>query len=576
MQSRPGSALLRLFPLSALVLTLASASLWAQDDGAAPPPGSGPPVPVHGSVVNRATGAALARALVRIDGSEVLAALTGQDGGFTIDGVPAGPHTIAVERPGFETVPQAGDSPEMQPHAIVVSAGMPPLALSLSPLNAIRLHLALSNGLPASTIGLTMFRRETDDGRYDWIEADNRQTTPAGEVRFHGLSDGAYLLATKPEYGNIRARGAECGPAAPLSMPGFASTFLPNAETSAGAAVVTVSGGQTVDLNYQLEPTTFYLVRVAVTHAAVPGGQDLTFRLLGRGGESLAYALHEDKDHTLCGYLPDGAYTLIAELPIDAGNRPRAAATPASLFGSMEFSVDGAASPGLRLALAPSSPTPIHDHYEPGPPAPPESANGNEEAEDSGEPLGLTVTPAHSVRSKSEQAPEADSNGEGSYSLSALAPGAYWIHAEASQTGVCLGTVTAAGEDLSQVPWNATAGGSGPPIDAVLRTDCAQMKLLLPPAAAGENQGDNAALFVYAVPLFPTLEDVAEAQIQPLSDSTAVLDALTPGPYRIFLFRTPRSIAFREPGVLDALGAGQDITLEPGDRQTVTLTGPAQ
>ncbi|MGC2618104.1 MAG: carboxypeptidase-like regulatory domain-containing protein [Acidobacteriaceae bacterium] len=585
MQSRTRSACRRLwcFGLSGLFVTLAPALVCAQQSSPVDADGplqatDGPPIAVHGMVINAASGSALPRALVRIDGSEVLAALTGSDGSFTIDGVPSGSHQISVQRPNFQEFSGAADALPFPSHSFLAAAGMAPLTLSLSPLNAIRLHLSLSTGLPPSTIGVSLFRQMVLNGRHAWMEADNRQTTPAGQIRFARLSDGAYLVASRPEFGNVRARDLDCGPSAPPMMPGFAAVFLPSSQDSAGAPPIHVSGGQTADASFELAPTIFYLVRVAVGHAPVADGWKFAPTLLSGSGEFLPYKLHEDKDHSLCTYLPDGAYSVALEATRESDNVPSDSASEREardVFGSLDFTVDGAALPGLRLALAPSALTPIHLHYEPAPPAPPRSS-GDEEEEERGEPLDLNLDAAHRVQPLGASAPEANAGEDGRYFLRPAVPGSYWIHAEAGQNGVCLGAVTAGGEDAASAPWIAGPSGSGPPIDVTLRTDCAQIKLQLGSGAATGGAADDSALYAYAVPLFPSLQNAASAQIQPLTQRTAEFDDLTPGPWRIFLFRSPHSLAFREPGALDALGSGQDVTLEPGEHQTITLTGPAQ
>jgi len=563
-------------------MVLAPVFVSAQDPSAtgsddSPPPAPGPPVAVQGTVINAATGAPLARALVRIDSSEVLAALTGNDGRFIIDGVPSGEHTIVLNRPGFKAFPQNSETWESVDRAVavMVAAGNPPLTLSLSPLNAIRVHVTLSNGVPASNIGLTLYRQSIADGRRAWIEDGNRQTDPSGESRFPGLSDGAYILATQPEYGNTRARDPDCGTAAPPAMPGYAVTFLPSATDSAAASPILVSAGQTADVNTELAPAIFYLVRFTLNHVAPADDGNLTLHLTSRSGEILPYVVHQEKGHGFCAYLPDGSYTAT----LDTSGQPASAVdssapSSTSLFANADFTVDGAAPAPLRLALRQTAATPIHFLYEPRRPAP--STAANDEDDEGGEPLEIAVIPVHSAQPRDSTALEAIAVEENAYNLSPVRPGPYWLHADTAQKGVCLGTVTAGGEDLASVPWIAGPSGSGPPIDAVLRTDCAQLKLALPPGASAENPGDDSALYLYAVPLFPSLQDAASAQIQPISQRTAELDDLTPGAYRIFLFRSPRSLAFREPGGLDALGSGQDITLQPGDRQTLILNRPPQ
>src|SRR5438046_732320 len=63
---------------------------------------------VHGVVKNAATGEPLPRALVRIEGDAMTGALTDGEGRFEIPGVPIGPETFQVIKPGFIDQASAG------------------------------------------------------------------------------------------------------------------------------------------------------------------------------------------------------------------------------------------------------------------------------------------------------------------------------------------------------------------------------------------------------------------------------------------------------------------------------------
>jgi len=98
--------------------------------------GTGPPVTVHGVVLNAATGLPLPRVLVKLESVEGVGALTGSEGQFEIPGVPSGLQTFTVLKPGFRGPGDSSESSGSADHSVLVAANMPDLAFSLAPENA--------------------------------------------------------------------------------------------------------------------------------------------------------------------------------------------------------------------------------------------------------------------------------------------------------------------------------------------------------------------------------------------------------------------------------------------------------
>jgi hypothetical protein len=579
----------RLLRVGLVVLCLAAGMVvLGQEEPPPPPPGfeppqepAGPPVTVRGVVMNAATGQPLRRALVTLTNTDNLGALTDGEGRFEIHGVPAGTETFTVMKPGFDEEVDSSDEQLTPPHVVTVASGMPELSFSLAPKNAIYGHVTLSTGVPALGIGLTLLHQTVVDGRGSWEEVGQHQTTPDGAFRYAGLRDGTYLLMRRPEFDNDRPAEPRCNADAPAEMAGYAAGFYNDAQDLAGAARIVVAGGQNAEVSLALSLTKFHLVKTTVT--GIPAGADweVTHTLMEHGGQDAEYPVHEEKDHSLCAYLPDGSYILAAnaalgqEVEWRAQNPPGSKAASREMAGFVEFSVEGKAVRNLRIPLAQRGTTPVHLHYEPAPPAPKkaQALGRGEVEEEEPEPLGLAAIRANVIANNSNARTEATETGGSSYELETVLPGQYWIAANAGQQGVCVGSVTAAGQNLARTPWTAGPSGTGTPIDAVLRTDCAKLTVQMPATLLAADSSEIANLYFYAVPEFDSVEGVTQGQIAQNGAHSAILDDLTPGRYRVFAFRAPRSIEFRNPAALDRLGPGQEVTLGPGSSVNLLLEG---
>lgn len=541
---------------------------------------TGPPVTVSGIVLNAATGRPLPRALVKVDGTQVVGVLTDGDGRFEIPGVSSGEWAFDVSKPGFRSAASGDDQYTPAFRQVKVASGMPELTFSLTPNGAIYGHLTLSSGSPALGIGLTLLRRTINDGRAEWEAPDIHQSTPDGNFRYSGLRDGAYLLMTEPEFDNEESKEPACNADSPAVMPGYAAQFSNGTRDIASAAPILLAKGQNVEIDLALQETNYHLVKVHLLRAPSGAGWAFSHMLLDQNGQEMPYPFHEEKDHSLCAYLPDGLYELAVQVSNDKGalaesDEPVATAPKAStknFTGVLDFSVDGAAATTLGISLAQVAPTSVHLNFEPGLPTTAKSASrGDEEPNPSVAPLDLSATRVNNSGQQPGAALSADQVSGTAYELEPATPGSYWIHASLNTDGLCLGAVTAAGQDMALVPWVVGPSGTGAPIDVVLRTDCAKLTVQLSAALPEEAVGQGATFYVYAVPLFGTVGGVPRQQIQQFGERSATFEDMTPGTYRVFALSAPRSIEFHNPVALERLGSGQQVTLEPGGSANLVL-----
>ena len=543
------------------------------------PPVGHSPVTVRGLVVNTATGDPVPHALVKTGDRPVLGALTDGEGRFEISGLPVGEKTFYVRKPGFRDPTVGEEGYGFAGHVVRVAEGMPEVSFPLAPDNSISGHVTLSTGAPALGIGLILVRQEFVDGRPGWKEVERHQSTPDGSFRYSGLRDGTYLVMSQPEFDNDRVVEPSCKAGAPTTIPGYSPQIYPASRELTDAIPIVLAGGQSVEVNLGLNLTEFHLVEVAV--APVPSGVGWKFShvLLDRGGGEPDFPIHEEKDHSLCAYLPDGTYTLTIKAERDMTRVGRAAlaagAHGLALASVLEFSVEGQAGRNLRGSLGEEVVTQVHLRYEPKPPAPvkgPSSSRDGEERED-GEPLTLFATRVNSVVRDHDTAVDASLSDESTYALEMASPGAYWIHATAARQGVCLGAVTSGGQNMARTPWISGSSGGGTPIEVVLHTDCAKLTVQAPAALLANGGGEEPTLYLYAVPEFDSVEGLVERQIVPGGDHSVMFEDLMPGPYRVFALHTKRSIEFRGAAAQERFGAGQEVMLAPDGSATLILEG---
>jgi len=585
---RQRSSFARVFATAISLALLAPAVVLAAQQPASPDPASpdsspasnAPLVAVLGVVRNAATGEPLARALVTLNGSHFRGALTDGEGRFEIAGVPSEVQNFAVIKPGFQDLLE--NRGRGLPHIVRVSSGMPELAFTLVPQNAIYGHVTLSSGAPAQGVGIVLMRQTISDGRVAWDQVDSHRCTPDGNFRFGGLPEGTYLLATQPEFDNIRAIEPRCNANTQQDMPGYAAVFYGDAQDLAGAARIVLAKGQSAEANLSLNLTTFHLVESAPIRLPNGANWKLTHSLLDHSGQQADYPVHEEKDHSLCVYLPDGSYTMEEQVVNQKEELPGTNASSGSesnreMAGFTPFSVEGHAILNLHVPLAPTASTSVRMRYEPSPPKPEKPGKSNdEEPMRESDVLSLSAVSVNPAATGRDLTVESEPISETSYQLPPAVPGAYWIGASSGRQGVCVGSVTAGGQSLANTPWTVGASGAGPPIDVVMRTDCAKLTVQMPASLAAANAGEGATLHVYAVPAFDSMEGVAETQVEQFDARSAALEDLPPGEYRVFAFTSPQSIEFRTPAAIDRLGAGQQITLAPGADATLVLEGISQ
>lgn len=574
---------------------LASAPTPAQE----PQPASlnastGPLATLHGVVLNAATGAPLARALVQVEGDANTGALTDAEGRFEIPGLPVGPQAVQLVKPGFlDQVFFPGGASYWGPrtganHSIQVTAEMPDLIFTMTPTNAIHGRILLSTGDPAEGISVTLVMRTIEDGRASWKAVSTVKTNSEGAYRFARLDNGDYTIYTEPAMDSVLAALlAANGKEASMARNGFPSQFFSEARDLAGATKIHLVGGQDLEANLSLSLQPFHTV---TAQAILPSGQNygdqnpgwvgmnLTAQLLDAQGHPLPYnAEYDPATHALHALLPDGSYSFSVTVTFSrftastAGNKTFTPAMDAApLTGQVEFSVAGHDVSKLRIPLLPQRANPLQATV---------AHSGAQTASTPGESGTIIVTLS--------QAGDSLSNGMVSLYAEGTAPGqlettftpsgSYWAHTTISQHGLCLTSFTAGGVNLATEPLVVGSAGITAPLDMALRDDCARLTLTLPAASVAPASGEEPWYTVYVVPDSESTDNVVQQTLRPSSGGSYTVEGLTPGSYHVYTFVAPLVLEYHNPAVLAALPTpGQAVTLSPGAAGTLVLEVPAR
>jgi hypothetical protein len=561
-----------------------------QQPDAAATPSPGVRASVHGIVRNSVTGDPLARVLVQIEGDAETGTLTDGEGRFEIPGVPLGPQTIRVVKPGFRDRPYATEENGLQAdgpaHSVLVSEQMPELAFALAPDGAIRGHIELSSGDPATGITVVLLKQTVRLGRAVWSVENSARANGDGGYRFGGLPDGVYVVYTQPTFESEPAVSVVAtGSAANVERSGYPAVFYPDARDLAGAQRIRVSGGTQADASFSLALEPFYTVSAQdASQSRAPGAGRAEPRagyiagIMDASSHLLPYtAQYDENTHSIQADLPDGSYILVLrgfshpDFPGDAVHiAGRNGGHPGGLAGEVQFTVAGHPVTGLRVPLGPPAPATvrlrmIHNSDNPAPMV----SGGN-----AMDLVMLSLETAEGIPANGFDNVWSMDNGEDSITMTAQ-PGSYWLSANLPRKGLCFGALSAGSANLAREPLTFSLSAAPPPMDLVLRDDCATLTLTLPPALATFLPGEEPFFTVYVVPDFDTLQDIPPMTVHPSSGPTLTLDSLVPGSYHVYTFDSPVHLEYRNPAVLAALpNPGQAVTLTAANTSSLVLEAP--
>src|ERR1700732_341833 len=116
---------------------------------------------VRGTVVNSVTGEPVRGALVQIYANRQRSVLSGADGSFQFENVPAGTVNFNVQKPGFFSL-QAIQSPRAQATFATSGPDQPPVVVKLVPEGVISGRVRGDNGEPVESLLVQLFQERVE------------------------------------------------------------------------------------------------------------------------------------------------------------------------------------------------------------------------------------------------------------------------------------------------------------------------------------------------------------------------------------------------------------------------------
>ena len=243
---------------------------------------------IAGMVISKTDGHPLARARVAItdarNSRKSQFVITGEDGKFAFDQLPAGKYSLAGAKRGF--ISAFYDQHEQFSTAIVTGAGVDTesLILKLAP-NAVILGRVLDEaGEPVRGAHVTLYADNHQQGRDQILTAGNAQTNDLGAYEFPSLSPGTYFLsvsatpwyATHPPPSSAAQSGSGTGGNSETAVDrsldvAYPLTYYPDATEADSAAPIPIAGGERLQIDFQLSPAPALRLRFHVPGDAQHG-----------------------------------------------------------------------------------------------------------------------------------------------------------------------------------------------------------------------------------------------------------------------------------------------------------------
>jgi hypothetical protein len=544
-----------------ILMAVLVAALPAPAENSAQDTSAAPGYSVRGTIVNAISGQPIARALVSIN--EDYAMLTGSEGEFSFDNVPAGGYAVSVQKPGFDGfggmggivmhVAMGGQHQQSNPPRLIqVGPDMPALTFRITPLAGITGHITLSTADPADRIQVQVLTRQFHNGRASWIVAGTARTRSDGSFRIADLAPGSYMVST---LASLDRPGSAANNRAPIW--GYPSMYYPGVTDVASAGLLTLAAGQQAEADLTLVRQQFFPVT-----ALVRSGSDTpaNFEILDSGGRTTGLSANWDRREGLVhAAVPNGTWTM----ELHAFGR-------LMQWGSTTFQVNGApVTFAIGMSPVPRIPVFIRREFL-------ASSDGSQQPVSSGPGMNLTLDPADAMGSgrMGGALNHSDGSSGSEWDLLVNEPGRYWVQAQPFPP-TYISSITSGGTDLASNPLVVIPGSTPSPIEVTLRNDAGTITGQIANQTANapgssSTPGEQPRVWIYAIPLFSTSGNLPEGSLQ--SSGQFTIPNVAPGSYRVVACDAPQEIDFHSTEGLAAwAGKGQTVTVDPGGTASVEL-----
>ena len=519
---------------------------------------------VEGVVLNKLTGAPVARALVSASSD---AAFTDQEGRFSLQ-LAAGRDSIFVVRPGYDGA-TAGGMRTLQSHSVNVSEKTPELTFYLTPDAEITGHVTAADGDEPDAFQFRIYSRQIVNHQRKWVQSSSATADSDGVFELTNLKAPAeYLFCSQPRI--------EGGLASPKTLEyNYPPACFPGGGGFDSAAPLSLAAGQKAEVEIALSKQPFYPVSIAVQNA-LPGPAP-SLHIRDQGG--LAYDVREYRDasnSTRVLKLPNGSYSATERIQNGESN----------LYGRVDFKVNGGPVTGLSMTLQPAKPITleIHTDY-----TMPESATFTDATGKVHKgPAGVWLTWSQTDNSLESDTttsfhPADESSDDGLYKSQDtwIEPGRYWVQSRLFSSGGYVSAISSGGRDLTSEPLVVGAAGMTAPIEITLRNDEGDMEVTVNDPDATDSAvapgGEKKQRYIYLIPQSSSAMASFLSQSSgldlPRSDSSPYrYGNLAPGVYSVAAFDSPQEFDARDADERSRIAArGKTVTVTAGVTTSVQV-----
>jgi hypothetical protein len=498
---------------------------------------------LRGTVVNSVTGEAIRGALVQVYFNGQSSLLTGPDGKFQFDGLPAGSSTINVRKPGF--FPEEEIEPGLRgQRQATTGPDAPPVIIKLVPEGVIYGRISEENGEPVEGLPIMLLEQSLQNGRKTWQQRQGAQTDEEGNFRIAELPPNNYFLSAGPSRNPVTLPSELSQPGAQ----GIPLVYYPAGADLSAAAPISITPGKKMEINLSIPSQPFY--RVSGTVSGYAPGQSVFLQLHNSVGMMLPYNWRFDSAAGTfrIPWIPAGSYMLLVQASDSQGH---------SLTATVPLTVKAELS-GIHLNLLPAVNIPISmrvisSHTDT------ERFSGQENYFPAYVQLGARHGDMLEARYGAQQVGE---RGATSLELQNIAPGTYTV--EINPNGpLYVQSATSGITNLLDSELSVAPGSSPQPIEIILRDDVASLS----GSVSFNNQSVSAV--VLAISEHPSVPP----RIQSTDPSGGFqLPFLPPGAYKIIAVDHPDRIEYANPDVLSKyLSKARDVTLSPDQSAKLDL-----
>lgn len=546
---------------------------------------------ITGTVREDGTSRPLRQVIVSLSGEPLRdgrTAVTDEAGRFTFPSLPLGPYTISAQRPGylltFYGSRRLGRGPG-EPIALSPEAPRADIAVSLPKGGVISGVITDANGRPAQNVRLVLMQYRMVQGERQLmpVGGPGGATDDRGVYRLFGLLPGDYLLSAIPttpadvptvsraqvEWAlrQVQPAGPGAnGDAPPPSRVAYTSIYYPGTSDPAGAATITVRGGEErAGVDFILAPVPMARIEGVVIDSAGRGSAQASIRLVQAGQQTSWSSVNTERSFDgrfVLNPVPPGQWTLTANAPGSGGVNP----VPAT-WGTTEVAVSGSDVSGLVVALRPALTMTGRVIFETTPPEPPPAWSSTF--------VTLSSVPGSGAFPPTN-IPSARLDAIGTFTLPGILPGRYRL--SLSGPGLTAGTsrlvpksILLSGVDAADRPFTI---GASDTLDRVVITytdGIAELSGRLLDPAGAPAKGLTVVLFT-ADRSYWGLQSRRTADTRPDPSGLFRFGALLPGDYFVCAVTDFDVADTADPTFYDALvPASVKVTLASGQRKVQDL-----